>query len=147
MNKRKRSETGLFGARLKPLLFLALLAVVALMIFTRNRLNSNFYHSNATITRVDNVRDSSGNFLIQYRFINRDGEQKSGQGFYPVKYPEAEALEGKTLPMVVYKRDEAIQELLIYPQSWKQYGLGWPDSLNWLKNYIDAERALFTKQK
>lgn len=147
MNKRKRSETGLLGARLKPLLFLAIIVVVAIMIFTRNRLNSNFYHSTATISQVENVTDSSGNFLVHYRYNNKDGVQKEGKGYYPLKFPEAENLKGRSIPMVIYKKDEAVQELLIYPQSWKQYGLSWPDSLNWLKNYIDAERALFTNQK
>lgn len=104
--------------------------------YSRYQLKHNYILTNATITDAGIQMQKNGSWIVVYSFTLIDGKKVSHEGLYHIYYEKKDSLIGRNIPCAYYKKDYRRSELLIYKQTWKQYGLEYPDSLQWTKNYF-----------
>lgn len=69
-------------------------------------------------------------FEINYRFVT---STVSGDKYQPVR----NYLIGKSFPVIYYAKDPEYNYMLILPEDFKEYNVVFPDSLSWVKKYIE----------
>lgn len=90
------------------------------------------YITKGVITSIESMYKHG--WRIRYNFFVKEniikGETYSG------KYSEIKnLLYGKTFPVIMSLRDPSYNDILIFPKDFDEYGLTFPDSLNWVLKY------------
>lgn len=123
---------------------IAFLVFFAYIFFSRSKLKSDYFLTNATVTSVGKTMSKDGNWLIEYRYLTAEGEVMKSEGYYPVFLPQGKNMVNHSIPVAYSPKDPKTNQLLIYKQTWEQYGLKYPDSLNWLRKYIDFKKVIYS---
>lgn len=124
--------------------FAAFMIYFLIIFFSRQKLKSNYLLSNAIVTSVGETMAKNGNWLIEYTFLTDQGRQIKGAEYHPVLLPKHSDLINRTIPVAYSPEYPEKNQLLIYEHTWKQYGLNYPDSLQWLKSCFDLDKVLYT---
>lgn len=112
--------------------------------FSKRKLKSNYRLSNATVTSVGESMSKNGNWSIEYRYVTDQGRQMKGTEFHPVLLPNSGDLINRSIPVAYSRENPEINQLLIYEHTWRQYGLKYPDSLQWLSGVIKFEKVIYS---
>jgi hypothetical protein len=124
-----------------PILFLLFFAYI---FYSRSKFKSNYDLTSASVTSVGNYIHKNGNSQIEYVFIAKNGDSIFGHGYFPVFQGKGKTLISRSIPVAYSKTDINVNQLLIYKNTWKQFGLVYPDSLDWIRQYIDVEKIAFS---
>jgi hypothetical protein len=124
------------------ILLIVIAAIFAFILIRRSQLKRDFAISNATITRVGN--NISKDRSVEFVFTTTDGTIIHDANSLPVYPSMQDKLVGRTIPVAYYLKDPTQNQLLIYKHTWKQYKLEQPDSLNWVSDYFDMGKVLYT---
>jgi hypothetical protein len=103
----------------------------------RYQLKNNYSLATATILNAGIQMQKNGSWILVYTYTTKEGKKYTHEGLYHFSYDLKDSLIGKTIPCAYYNQDNGRCELLIYEHTWRQYGLTFPDSLNWTKKYFN----------
>ena len=106
------------------------------IIVERYQLKNNYLLSTAVITNAGLRMQKNGDYIVVYQFKTINGDIITKEEQYPIYYSRKDSLIGRSIPCAYYKKDFSRSQLLVYKQTWKQFGLVYPDSLVWTKKFF-----------
>ncbi|HTB53260.1 MAG TPA: hypothetical protein VK718_10860 [Ferruginibacter sp.] len=90
---------------------------------------------NATIYDVTST--VRGDFAVKYRFFIAGKPYESEHSYGEIISRYQSNFINKSFPMIYLSEDPSINYLLVTPNSFKKYNKDFPDSLGWVKNYMN----------
>ncbi len=97
-------------------------------------LRSNYRQTTGTITKyVDQFGRAGGTY--RFTFYVKGHRIESSSGTTKVAKNRAYLLVGKTFPVFYNPVNPKNNKLLIFPADFEQFGLPFPDSLEWVREY------------
>lgn len=126
------------------LIVLLFISLFVLIFIRKYNLKHNFELSNAIITSAGKMANKNGNWLVEYQYKTKQGQLIQSDDYLPLIIAEKNSLIGKTIPVAYYRNNNKVNELLIYKRTWEQHNLVFPDSLNWIRKYIDVSKIIYS---
>lgn len=99
-----------------------------------NRLKRNHEIATCRVTRFTSAAKSFGGFLNGYFILNGDTIAASTRSTKINKYYGNEFV-GRQLPVIYERGNPSNNDILVFPSNFEEYGLPFPDSLAWVKNF------------
>lgn len=112
--------------------------IIFLFFFIEGKINENNTindHGFATGQVYDCEWGSRAGVTLHYNF-KLDDERFNGSKKLPIAKQFAYLFKGKNFPVAFNTKDPSLSILLVNPKDFGKYGLEFPDSLNWVKEYF-----------
>ena len=121
-------------------LIIGTIGIVVYTLWAKNNLKKNHLITVATIHTCQNgSRGNAGRFFLNFT-ITLNGKEYSSSNSYldnELSFFAAEKyFVGKTFPAVYYPSKPSLSSLLVTPKNFAHFGYSFPDSLNWILQYI-----------
>jgi len=121
--------------------FISIMVMVCLFVgymIKGDELKQNAVLTTGTVLKFHRDYRSNGG-SIRYVF-DSGGKQYENTGGYPRLYSDdGYNFEGKVFPVVYDHGDPGNSRMLITPGDFKTYNIPFPDTLNWVKKYVDED--------
>lgn len=121
-------------------MFIVGLALIYVFFFKkekRERLKTNSVLVIAKITGGTTSPSRGGtNVILFYNFRINDENIEVTHVYNKVLHHGIDKFVGKSFPVLVSERDHEINEILISPDDFSYFGMTYPDSLEWVKEYL-----------
>jgi len=105
-----------------------------------NELKSNFYITTGLVTGYSiGVKYHSGNMFITstYSVQNKENENSKQYSKTLNRDDFRNYFLGKSFPVIYSVKDISNSRTLIFPSDFEEFNIPFPDSLNWVKQYIE----------